>query len=431
MFQLTLTVAIISSILVFILKPPKALAVFLITLFSYPGYLAVSIGTVDLVVGRIVVGVLFARCFFNDDLRGNFKWNWLDTWVSLSVGIGAVIVCLTQPGMDSVINRGGYIMDTWFAYMAARFCITNIEQLKTAVKIVGIGLVPLALLGVYESINHVIVFEPMMEYCPWIDDVFTYGYEPRWGFTRAFGPFSHPILFGCCFGLFLPLVYFLHHESDTWKYTSYILCGFLILGALSSMSSGSWVMVMVVIFGLMIERAKYLLKPLTLLGALMFLTVVIVSNRPFYHVAVSYINPLSGAGWHRARMIDAAIDTFNEWWLAGYGGANPGWGRYVGMTISDITNEFLVAGVNYGIWGVIALCAVVLEAFRSTTSAYLRIENPVSRSLLWAYGCILASVLVSWMSVSFFGQMLPLFYAVLGLLATATAGNNKVMVRGN
>lgn len=421
MFHLTLTVAIVSSALVLVLKPPRALAVFLITLFCYPGYLALTVGTVDFLVGRIVVGLLLIRCLLDDRLRDKFRWNWLDTWVTLSTFIGVLVVCMTRPGMESVINRGGHVMDTWFAYMAGRYCVTNVDQLKTVVKYVAIGLVPLAILGSYESVKHVIVFEPMMQYCPWVVDQFTHGYEPRWGFTRAFGPFSHPILFGCCFCLFLPLVYYLRHEKGNWKYMAYILCGFLVLGAMSSVSSGSWIMLMVVIAGLFLEKAKFVFKPMIFLSMLMCIIVIIASNRPFYHVAVSYINPLSGAGWHRARMIDAAMITFDEWWLAGYGGQEPGWGRFVGMSISDITNEFLLAGVNYGIWGIIALGGVTLEAFRSIAAAYKRAAEPLMKSLYWTFGCMLFSVIVAWMSVSFFGQMLPLFYTVLGLLSTAGA----------
>ena len=54
----TLTVAIIAAILVLSLRPAYALAAFVASLLYYPYYLTVTIGTVDILVGRVVVSVL-------------------------------------------------------------------------------------------------------------------------------------------------------------------------------------------------------------------------------------------------------------------------------------------------------------------------------------------------------------------------------------
>ena len=62
----TLTIAIILSVLALTLKPRHALVVYLAGLMWYPSFLAVSIGTIDIMVGRIVVVVLLLRCLSND-----------------------------------------------------------------------------------------------------------------------------------------------------------------------------------------------------------------------------------------------------------------------------------------------------------------------------------------------------------------------------
>jgi hypothetical protein len=332
------------------------------------------------------------------------------------------VVCFMQPGMNSFINRGGFITDTWFAYMVARMTITDTKGLVTVIKVVAIGLIPLAMLGAYESVRNVILFKPMMQYCPWtaIGD-HTTQYTPRWGFTRAFGPFSHPILFGCCFALFFPLVYYLRHHGKNFKYLAYVICGFLTLGAISSMSSGSWIMLIIVVAGICLERFKHLVKPFMVMTVVMSVFVIIISNRPIHHVVVSYVNPLSGSGWHRARMIDAAAAEFDKWWVAGYGGRDPQWGEYVQLKSTDITNEFLLAGVNYGLGGIIVFCCVLAEAFRSLIVSYKKSRDRALRSLYWGFGCALVALIMTWQSVSFFGQMVPLFYVFLGLLYTVAS----------
>jgi hypothetical protein len=50
----TLTFALIASLLVITLRPQYALAVFITALLWYPSFLAVSVGTIDILIGRFV-----------------------------------------------------------------------------------------------------------------------------------------------------------------------------------------------------------------------------------------------------------------------------------------------------------------------------------------------------------------------------------------
>jgi hypothetical protein len=147
----------------------------------------------------------------------------------------------------------------------------------------------------------------------------------------------------------------------------------------------------------------------------------IISNRPFYHVIASAANPLGGAGWHRAKLIDLAIENFDEWWRFGYGDKDPGWGPSLGMTWTDITNEYILRGVRYGILGVIALSVVLVQAFRGLAAAHKKVKLPIAKSLCWTFGSLLFAVVVTWMSVSFFGQLITLFYCCLGMIGSLSS----------
>ena len=90
------------------------------------------------------------------------------------------------------------------------------------------------------------------------------------------------------------------------------------------------------------------------------------------------------------------------------------------MDHTDVTNEFILMGVRYGIWGIIALIGVLVVAFRKVISTYRRMVYPKFKSLCWSCGTALFAVTITWMSVSFFGQLSTLFYCVLGMISSLT-----------
>lgn len=420
----TLTFALVACLLVVTLRPQYALAAFITALLWYPSFLAVSVGTIDILVGRFVVVVLLMRCIFDDQIRSRFVWSPLDTLVSVAVGIAVVAFFVNHPEDQTVMmvaeSRGGYLMDTWCAYMAARFIITDRAKLISLLKCISIVLVPLAMLGVMECATGWRPFAPLWRYSPWFGERIGRRFltEGRWGLNRAVGPFSHAILFGGGFAMFLPLIYYLRHEKKQWHSWAYVLSGVALLGALSSLSSGPWVTVLVVLFCLAMEGHKVWVKRIFLFGVLSCILIGIVSNRPFYHVIASAANPLGGASWHRAKLIDLAVEHFHEWWKVGYGDQDPNWGAALGMTWTDVTNEYILNGVRYGILGIISVIAVLIQAFRGLAAAHRKLTQPTLKALCWAFGSMLFAVAVTWMSVSFFGQLMTLFYCCLGMIGS-------------
>ncbi len=408
---------IVASILAIVLKPKYAFAVYLAIVIWFPEFLRISIGTIDISCSRIVATALMLRCLSDQKILSTFRWTKLDKAVALSMLVYVGMTLLLQPTWASIENRSGFIMDTWFAYLIARFIITDKEKLRSLIKNVSIILIPLAILGLIETITSWQPFVPLRRFRPWDpEEMTTVG--TRWGFTRATGPFGHPILFGGVFAMFMPLIYTLRYEKNIWKTFAYALSAMTIAGALSSISSGPWVMIIVVLFCLVMEKYKVWVK--SVLNFLIFSIVFIqiFSNRPFYHVIFSYAGKLGGAGYHRIFLIDSAIRDFGKWWLAGYGGQDPGWGFSLGMSWTDVTNEYILAGVKYGLAGVIVLVLVLIISFSSLKSAYKKENDPYMKSIYWSLGSLLVAVSTVWMSVSFFGQLSTIFYCCLGIIGS-------------
>lgn len=417
MQEFTLATALIFSLLAIILRPKYILIPYITALLWYPSYLAVRVGTVDITVGRIVVGVLLLRCLFDSRIKNKFKWFQLDTYVTLSMVVYVVVFCVSVPLSVAVENRAGFLMDVWFSYLVGRFCITNYRQLVGFIKWVAILLVPLAILGILESVTGWRAFALLSGNSPAFE--YLTGYGTRWGFFRAMGPFSHPILFGCGFAMFLPLIYCLRHEKGYWCFWGYVISIVVAFGALSSMSGGPWIIVIAVIFCIAMEKLRHWHKPILIFVVVSCILTEVVSNRHFYYVFASHANFLGGASWHRAKLIDVAIEHFSEWWLLGYGIKDPNWGSYFGMARTDVPNEFIMAGIRYGILGIIALCSVLIVAFYHLSGLYKRTVDTKLKCLYWSLGTLLFSVTVAWMSTSFFGQLVSIFYCILGIIGSS------------
>lgn len=419
MQSITLTIAILGCVLVLVLRPSYALAVYITALVWYPNYLRVSIGTLDFSVGRVVVTTLLLRCLCDNRILKKFTWSRLDAWVTLSMVVYVGIYCLTNPSLQMALeNRSGFLMDTWLAYIAVRLIVTDRAMLISFVKVTSIVLAVLATLGVSECISGEHYFSALKRFRPWGAPT---GSMPagRWGLGRANGPFSHSIMFGSCFAMFLPLIWTLRHQRDYWGKLAYLMCGVIVLGALSSISSGPWVMLIAVILCLMMKRFKHWVKPVLIGFMTSCIVVGIISNRPFYHVLLHYANPVGGGWYQRAKLVDCAIEDFGEWWLAGYGGKDPGWGQGARTGNSDINNEFIIAGVKYGILGIIVLCAVLVEVFRGLVCSSKKTTDMELKSLYWSLGSAIVGVIVIWQGVSFFGQMPAVFYSFLGIIGSS------------
>jgi hypothetical protein len=314
-------------------------------------------------------------------------------------------------------------MDTLLVYFAARLAITDKREFLSFAAVASVIFVPLAILGAVESATHRLIFYHLTQFRAWrasiIEGPITG--EGRWGLTRAMGPFSHPIMFGSAFATFLPLSWVLRHRVGVWKVLAYVVSGTIVLGALSSMSSCSWMMLGAVLFCLFMEKYPRWVKPLLKASIALTLFVEVASNRHFYHVFGEAINVLGGDWWQRVLLVDLAIADFGKWCWYGTGGHDPMWFDPRGASFTDLNNEFLTVGVESGLVGLILFCVVLVQVFRGLVRGYRRTNDKTLRSIYWALGSALVGTIIVWQGVSYFGQPLMLFYCVLGLTVSTIA----------
>ena len=396
-------------------RPVIGLVAYLGILLIYPDYLRISVGTIDISASRIIVCVLLLRCLVSTPLLRRFRWQLLDTLVVVSMIIYAATLAFTTPFDIWLENRGGFVMDTLFAYLAVRLIVVDRFAFLTMLKALALITLLLAVHAVIESLTGWSLYAGLGKYCPWAPLKGAI-HQMRYGLNRAMGPFGNTIMFGLYFATMVPILWLLRHEYRPWNRLCHLATAAAVLGVVATVSSGSYVALAVVLICLGLEHAKHLVRPLLVILILGCVTLEVLSNRHFYDVVLDRTGMDGANAWYRSELFEVAIRKLPEYWTVGYGLRDPGWGPLIdGRNRSDGVNDYVVHTVLYGAFGVAAFVAMLVSAMRSVVRAHRATRNAWIRSCAWSLGSSVTALMVAFFGVSLFGQMVSVLYVVLGL----------------
>lgn len=138
----------------------------------------------------------------------------------------------------------------------------------------------------------------------------------------------------------------------------------------------------------------------------------IVMEAPVWHL-VARIGVVSGStGYHRYRLIDAAIRHFGEWMLLGTRST-----AHWGVGLEDVTNQYILEGVTGGVASLILFCAVHFVGARMLVRLSLCTRNKGESYLAW---CMFTTIMVhctSFIGVAYFGQITMIWHLLLASTA--------------
>ncbi|NOR79746.1 MAG: hypothetical protein GQ529_02765 [Methyloprofundus sp.] len=241
----------------------------------------------------------------------------------------------------------------------------------------------------------------------------------RNGRIRAQGPFAHSILAGTVGAVCLPLVIILWKKYRKTSIAGIAACTAIIF---SSSSSGPIMSVLIAIGAMLMWNWRHYMRFVRRFAILGYIGLDLVMNAPVYYLIARIDLTGSSTSWHRAALIEAAIDHFSEWWLVGTDFTRH-WIAY-GVPWSanhvDITNHYLVMGVKGGLPLMLLWIAILIKGF-SFVGQTLRQETslpPESRFMMWALGSSLFAHAVTFISVSYFDQSVLFIYLTLAVICT-------------
>ena len=397
-------VVCVLAIAVLTLSRRKAIVPLLIAACAVPMAQRLIIVGADFTMLRILIAVYVARVMIKGEAR-SIGWHRLDTaMVSWSV-CGTLVMTLAAGTFSAFVNRLGWSFDMLGIYFIGRWLVRDWNDLRFAAIAQATLSVPVAIMFAVEwatAFNAFSIFGGVPSET-WV----------RAGRLRCQGAFAHPILAGTFWAASLPLIWTLRGYRPRLMHVG-TLCALFIVAACSSSTPILSVLVAGIGAALFPWRRNrtWMWKGLfALLTALHF-----IMEAPVWHL-MSRLDFTGGStGYHRFAVLDAFLRNFSRWYLAG--DPDPrSWGVW---QMRDVTNHYAHEGLNGGLLALVAFVLVLVFAFgdvgrtlkmRSTT------RNRASEWIAWCTGVAILVHTVTFFGLTYFGQMVVIFYLQLSFAA--------------
>ncbi len=369
----------------------------------------IMVGGANFTMIRILTLAGWIRIVVRGEMR-RLKVNAID-WAMMVWMLSNVVMhtLLWQTGQE-FINRLGHAYDAIGLYFLFRFLIRNLDEVARTVRILAVLIVPLAGLMLAEKLtgkNAFGIFGGVMEFT-----------RIRDGALRCQGPFAHPILAGTFGATLVPLFIGMWYTKRNRLLAIVAIISCLAI-TVTSASSGPALAAAAGIAGSLAWYRRQWLRKLRWCAVLGLTFLQIVMKAPVWYL-MARVDVFGGStGYHRAWLIDTAVNHFGEWWL--FGIKNSGiWDPM----LADVTNQYLVEGFDGGLLTMVLFITVIVLCFRAVGIAArrsARIEPLALRLGIWSLGASLFAHALGFLSISYFDQNEVMWYMLLSMISTATA----------
>jgi hypothetical protein len=372
----------------------------LIMIMAIPSAQRIVIATIDFSFIRILIIATIFRMMLRQENRG-LSIKAPDTFIILYMIWGILAYGFLFGEASAFITRIGYMLDAIGSYYLGRVYIRNVPDLRRSILFLGYASIPMFLIFSLERATGRNLFAE-------------FGGVPKYtlirdGRLRCQGPFSHPIMAGVFWAVLLP---WLGSFWITKQIPRILLIVFGICMVGIVLNSASSTPVMSIIFGVLgmifyVFRSHMSYVRWATVSMLVLLHMVM--QKPVWHL-ISRIDISGGStGWHRYYLIQKFIEHFDEWWLFGVQTT-----AHWGTGLQDVTNQFILEAVRGGSLSLIFFLLLIISIFKIIGIGIKSSRNRVDRWVLWGAGSILFANCMSFLAVSYFGQMQNAFFVFLG-----------------
>jgi hypothetical protein len=363
---------------------------------------------------RVIILVGWIRLVVRGELYLIARLNVIDKTIICYALVS--FVRLFQP-KASLSAQLGFVFNLIGIYFLVRFLVKDCADVERAIKVLGLCLIPLAALMTVEMFTGRNVFS-IFGGVPEIALV-------RDGKFRCQGSFRHPILAGTVGAVSMPLLVGLLAKQANRKLWLLTGIGATVAICAASQSSGPAIAFCCGLIGLLGWRWR---RRMRLIGWSLLISLFLlhaVMKAPVWYLMARVSNIVGGGGWHRSFLVDQALAHLNEWWLIGTS-YTADWMPYaleLYPDLADITNQFIAEGVSGGLLRMVIFIWIIVVCFRTVGRCVRTMENSGDSSafLVWSLGASLVAHVASFLSVSYFDQIVVIWYMLWALIATVTA----------
>jgi hypothetical protein len=341
-------------------------------------------------------------------------------WVFVTLVVGT----LQAPSIERLTNRLGEIYNALASYFLFRCWMRDLEDVICIVNFLALMIVPLAVSMIVEKStgrNIFSVFGGVPEFT-----------AERNGELRCQGAFRHPIMAGTYGATLFPMIVGLwcYRRCKSWA---------AIIGTLSSVvitysasTSGALLAMISGVIGFILFGFRKHMRLIRWSVILLVVAIHVMMKAPVWYLIVRVGDVTGGTAWHRAYLIDQAIRYFNEWvWIGST--VTSHWSPVEGAVLAsdpnmmDITNHYISEGLGGGVWKLGLFLALIVSSYKSVgfwtrDARSLPLPNVV---FIWAIGVCLLTHCVSFISVTYFDQIIIMWYWLLAIMAMLTCRHDQ------
>lgn len=376
----------------------------LVFVFVIPSAQRVVLLSIDFSFIRIAIILAILRARLNGETKG-LRTAAPDRIILLWMVWGIVAYGLLIGSLGAVGTRAGFMVDAVGSYFVGRLYIKSWDDMKRVAMFIGYASIPVLLLFIFErhtGRNLFSTFGGIGEYT-----------LVREGKLRCQGPFSHPIMAGIFWASILPWIAILWIREEKSKPLLLLIGGSISVIVINTASSTPLMAVILLAAGLFFFRFRQLLPALKWILFLFLVAAQLLMDKGAAHL-LARANILSGStGWHRYHLIDEAINHFREWLFFGTKST-----FHWGPGLDDVTNQYILEGVRGGIIGMALFIAFLLSILNIIGLAIKSSKSNKDRLTYWCAGVLTLMHVFSFLSASYFGQMVASFFIFSGMIAS-------------
>ncbi len=400
--EVTISLMVLLAALTLAVPRRYMLIAFVIAACFVPTDQRLVVAGLDFTALRVLVLAGVLRIMLRGECR-RVTWNRFDVLVLAWALCGAFIYVLLWASFSAMVNRMGFLFDVLGLYWIFRQHFASADDIAMSVRsiaVCGLLLSGLVAMEWFTGSNPFAMLGSQVT-------------KIRHGRVRCQASFPHAIMLGLFWANMVPLFAgFLLREKKR----------FLLIAGMSAavfivVASGSSTPIMTLMqIGLLLFCFRYRRYSAVafwcMVGALFSLHFVM--NHSVWHL-ICRINVFSGStGWHRYYLIDQAIKHLGEWAVLGTRNTEH-WGTGLG----DVTNQYILEGVRGGLATLILFIAMLSTGVRMLVKLSMSSDSGGDRWLAWGMFCALLGHCVSFVGVSYFGQITMLLYFTLACVGAS------------
>jgi hypothetical protein len=399
MKEITVVITVLLSVLLFVLPKRFFLLPFILAACFVPVDQRIIIAGLNFPVIRILLVVALVRILIHRERR-IVKWNVFDKCLAVWALSSAIIYILQWADTNAIVFKCGALFDVFGLYWIFRQHISSWNSVRDLAKFLAFCVL---------AMTPFVLFEWLTGRNPFVllGTVVT---EERAGQFRCQGSFPISILLGLFWATTLPLfagmAMITRNKGLYWG--AAMASVFIVVASASSTPLGTLIWVLALLCAFKWRRHSLLAWKLffvTLLG------LHFVMKGPVWSLIARANIVESSTGWHRYYLIEQTINHFSEWMLLGTRET-----QHWGPGLTDVTNQYILEGVRGGVLTLGLFIVMLVVAFRKIGQFFLEPHYRDEQVLVWCLFVSLFGHCISFLGVSYFGQIIMLWYLVLAIV---------------